>query len=50
MEKNAASRNAPGFGKSVEMLLEEAESIKARKETEKNARVEFSAHTEKKWI
>ena len=48
MEKNAASRKAPGFGKSVEMLLEEAESIKARKEAEKNARVESSAHTEKK--
>ena len=42
----------PGFGKSVETLLAEAESIKARKEAEKKAQNkvlgELSAHAEKK--
>lgn len=51
-EKRNTGQAVPGFGKSVETLLAEAESIKARKEAEKKAQNEghgeLSAHTEKK--
>ena len=47
-EIETRGKPGPGFGKTVEMLLEEAESIKARKEAEKTARGESSADMEKK--
>lgn len=47
-EIGTSGKTGPGFGKTIEMLLEEAESIKVRKEAEKNARGESSADMEKK--
>ena len=51
-DKRNTGQTVPGFGKSVEMLLAEAESIKARKEAEKKAQNEWHGesptHIEKK--